>query len=195
MSKIWKWSHRKSSVPPVPSPMMMTSGETVITAEGEWQEVRDPLLAIKVPRQWLSGRISASDTVATGQTHQVDSTEGPPSCFIILFPGSGSSWGSSAKLPHRVSSEAAIRQPPWLGHPGSSFTHVFSCWASWDCWLENLHVAFPDTLASSQRGGQIPRSTCPKEESLMEAAPPGILRCRRHTASASYYLSEASHNG
>lgn len=77
--------------------------------------------------------------------------------------------------------------------PGRVFTHVFSCWASWDCWLENLHVAFPHTLASSQRGGQIPRSTHPKEESLIGAALPGILRYRRCTTPATNYPVDTSH--
>lgn len=165
----------------------MTSGEERREQSLQLKRVTgggDPLLAMEVPQ--LSGHMSASDTVATEQTNQVDSTKEPQLCFIILFSGPGSTRGSSAQLPHRISSEVTIRQPPWLGHPGRVFTHEFSCWASWDCWLENLHVAFPDTLASSQLGGQIPRSTHPKEENLMEASLPAILRCRRYIASATY---------
>lgn len=56
-------------------------------------------------------------------------------------------------------------------------------------------MAFPDTLASTQHDGQIPRSTHPKEESLIEAALPGILRDRSYIASDAYYQPDTSHNG
>lgn len=118
--------HGKRDVPPVPSPLTMTSGE-IGSEQSLQRKERDPFLATGGSSgvgQWTHdcirccGYRTNQPRLAAPRNH---------SCFIFLVPGSGSTWA----LVHDFSSGSPLKLPiRWglcLPHPERVSTPTFSC--------------------------------------------------------------------
>lgn len=129
-SETWRLSIMERNVPPVPSPLTLTSGET-----GSEQSLQrkgmdgdgDPILATGGSSgvgQWTHDCIRCCG-YRTNQPKLAEPRN--HSCFIFLVPGSESTWA----LVHDFSSGSLLKLPiRWglcLGHPGRVSTPTFSC--------------------------------------------------------------------